>query len=155
MAAVVLRYGFKKIAGIEDYFRRGVLEKGKKLCAANYDYGVEEYCPGNDVASVVTAKCHSQVQQDEYNVNIKVARGVIRAYKQFRSASNCDREERAFDSIVQQLRNAKTQRVPAILYGTEMEPEARAAFQKKVRTRVTQLVLVTSLHVAGDSRMDQ
>ncbi|KAK8767571.1 hypothetical protein V5799_005647 [Amblyomma americanum] len=73
MAAVVLRYGFKKIAGIEDYFHRGVLEKGKKLCAANYVYGVEEYCPGNDVASVVTAKCHSQVQQDEYNVNIKLS----------------------------------------------------------------------------------
>ncbi|XP_065306677.1 uncharacterized protein [Dermacentor albipictus] len=73
MAPVVLRYGFRKVAGIDEYFRASALEKGRKLCAAKYAYDVEETLERFDGDSQVVAKCHSQVRQATYDVNIQLS----------------------------------------------------------------------------------
>ncbi|KAL3248745.1 hypothetical protein MRX96_017828 [Rhipicephalus microplus] len=52
--------------------------------------------------------------------------------------------KKSFETLAEQLQRSKTPRVPAISYGTAMEPEARRDFERKVGTAVTQVGLVIS-----------
>ncbi|KAL3198378.1 hypothetical protein MRX96_014205 [Rhipicephalus microplus] len=52
--------------------------------------------------------------------------------------------KKSFETLAEQLQRSKTPRVPAVLYGTAMEPEARRDFERKVGTAVTQVGLVIS-----------
>lgn len=52
--------------------------------------------------------------------------------------------KRSFESLAEQLQKSKSPRVPAILYGTAMEQEAREDFEVKVGTKVTKVGLVIS-----------
>ncbi|KAL3197869.1 hypothetical protein MRX96_044680 [Rhipicephalus microplus] len=51
---------------------------------------------------------------------------------------------RSFESLAEQLQKPKSPRVPAILYGTAMEPEAREDFEVKIGTKVPKVGLVIS-----------
>ncbi|XP_077532385.1 uncharacterized protein LOC144162228 [Haemaphysalis longicornis] len=50
--------------------------------------------------------------------------------------------KRSFDTLAQQLRNSNVPRVDSIVYGLEMEAQARMDFEKKIGTSVTQVGLV-------------
>nr|XP_050023413.1 uncharacterized protein LOC126517661 [Dermacentor andersoni] len=187
MAPVVLRHGFRKVAGIDEYFRASALEKGQKLCAAKYAYDVEETLEWFDGDSQVAAKCHSQVRQATYDVNIQLSSqrrklgaqctckaglgggckhvaAVVLFVNEADVPSSTDRpqgwhkersvrisssiahriltRQKAFESLAEQLQNSKTPLVPALMYGTAIEPTARATFEKKIGAKVTQVGVV-------------
>lgn len=73
MPPVILQYGFSCIVFADGHFCNSVLSKGRKLCTANYVYGVEETVYGGNLDSEIAAKCHSQVKQASYDVKVQVS----------------------------------------------------------------------------------
>ncbi|KAH6929179.1 hypothetical protein HPB50_023978 [Hyalomma asiaticum] len=72
MHPLILQYGINSVVFAEGYFRDSALTKGRKLCTANYVYGVEETVCGSNLPSEIAAKCHSQVKQASYDVKVQL-----------------------------------------------------------------------------------
>lgn len=65
--SVVLRFGFRPISGVAEFFRPSNLRKRKKLVNVKYVYDVQE------IEGTISARCNSQVQRISYDVELELS----------------------------------------------------------------------------------